>query len=42
MKILYIIGQSEGGLPHYTAELANNVLRYAEVTVMKPSKTDGD
>ena len=42
MKVLYIVGQSEGGLPHYSAELANNVATHADVTVMKPSTTDGD
>jgi len=42
MHILYIIGQGEGGLPHYTAELANAVAHYADVTVMKPATTTAD
>jgi glycosyltransferase involved in cell wall biosynthesis len=42
MHVLYIIGQSTGGLPHYTAELANGVAEHAEVTVMKPTETSAD
>ena len=42
MHVLYIIGQSTGGLPHYTAELANGVANHAEVTVMKPTETSAD
>lgn len=42
MHVLYILGQSTGGLPHYTAELANAVAKRADVTVMKPSKTTAD
>jgi len=36
------MGQDSGGLPHYTAELANAVAEHAEVTVLKPSETTGD
>lgn len=42
MKVLYIIGQNAGGLPHYTAELANAMTEHADVTVMKPSETTAD
>ena len=42
MKVLYILGQDAGGLPHYTAELANAVADHAEVTVMKPRETTAD
>ena len=42
MRVLYIIGQNAGGLPHYTAELANAVVEHAEVTVMKPIETTAD
>jgi glycosyltransferase involved in cell wall biosynthesis len=42
MKVLYIVGQNAGGLPHYTAELANAVAEHADVTVMKPVNTTGD
>ena len=42
MRILYIIGQSTGGLPHYTAELANAVAKHADVAVMKPTETSTD
>lgn len=36
------MGQSTGGLPHYTAELANAVSAHAEVTVLKPTTTSAD
>lgn len=36
------MGQDSGGLPHYTAELANAVAEEAEVTVLKPSETTAD
>ena len=36
MKIAYILPISWGGIPHYTAELANAVSKYADVTVLKP------
>jgi glycosyltransferase involved in cell wall biosynthesis len=42
MHVLYIIGQSTGGLPHYTAELANAVARHADATIMKPKETSAD
>ncbi|MDS0295305.1 glycosyltransferase family 4 protein [Halogeometricum luteum] len=42
MHVLYIVGQSTGGLPHYTAELANAVSEHADVTVMKPAETTAD
>ena len=31
-----------GGLPHYTAELANAVARYADVTVIKPKDANDE
>ena len=34
MKITYILPYDWGGMPHYTAELANAVSEYADVTVM--------
>jgi len=36
MKVAYILPISWGGIPHYTAELANAVSKYADVTVLKP------
>lgn len=42
MHVLYLVGQSTGGLPHYTAELANAVSKHADVTVMKPTETSAD
>ncbi|WP_227132776.1 glycosyltransferase family 4 protein [Halorubellus salinus] len=42
MHVLYILGQSSGGLPHYTAELANAVATEHDVTVMKPTTTSAD
>jgi len=36
VRILYILPVNWGGIPHYTAELANAVANYAEVTVLKP------
>ena len=42
MHVLYVVGQSSGGLPHYTAELANSVAKHADVTVMKPRYTTAD
>ncbi|WP_435361555.1 glycosyltransferase family 4 protein [Haloarchaeobius sp. DFWS5] len=42
MHVLYILGQDAGGLPHYTAELANAVAEHAEVTVFKPIETTAD
>lgn len=42
MHVLYIVGQSTGGLPHYSAELANAMTKHADVTVMKPTETSAD
>jgi len=42
MHVVYVIGQSAGGLPHYTAELANEVGNRASVSVMKPAETTAD
>ncbi|WP_135305897.1 glycosyltransferase family 4 protein [Haloarcula amylovorans] len=42
MRVLYIVGQGEGGLAHYTAELANAVAADHEVVVLKPTETDAD
>lgn len=42
MHVLYLIGQNSGGLPHYSAELANAVAKTADVTVMKPTETTAD
>lgn len=42
MQILYIMGQDSGGLPHYTAELANAVSEHATVTLLKPTDTTAD
>lgn len=42
MRVLYIVGQSTGGLPHYTAELANAMTAHADVSVLKPSETSAD
>lgn len=45
MRVVYIVGQGEGGLPHYTAELANAVAAHdavSEVLVLKPRQTDAD
>ena len=42
MKVVYVLTTNKGGLPHYTAELANAVSKYAEVTVIKPTQTTAD
>lgn len=42
MHVVYVLGQNTGGLPHYTAELANAVADHAEVTVLKPTETSAD
>lgn len=42
MHVLYVLGQNTGGLPHYTAELANAVTEHADVTVLKPTETTAD
>jgi glycosyltransferase involved in cell wall biosynthesis len=40
MKILYLLPVSWGGIPHYTAELANAVSKYANVMVFKPEDSN--
>jgi len=40
MKVTYILPISWGGIPHYTAELANAVSKYADVTVLKPKDSN--
>lgn len=42
MRVLYVVGQGEGGFPHYAAELANAVAAHHEVIVAKPVETDAD
>lgn len=42
VHVAYVVGQDSGGLPHYTAELANAVAEYADVTVLKPTETTAD
>ena len=42
MHVCYVLGQNTGGLPHYTAELANAVAEHAEVTVLKATETSAD
>lgn len=42
MKVVYIIGQNAGGLPHYTAELANAMANSATVSVVKPDTSTAD
>lgn len=42
MKVVYILCQGSGGLPHYTAELANKVAQKADVSIIKPTKTSAD
>jgi len=42
MKIVYLLCQGSGGLPHYTAELANATAAKAEVSVLKPTETTAD
>ena len=42
MKIVYVLGTSSGGIPHYAAQLANAVSNYADVIVLKPKKTSAD
>ena len=42
MKVVYILAINWGGIPHYTAELANAVSRYADVTVIKPNDSNDD
>jgi len=40
MKVVYILPISWGGIPHYSAELANAVAQYAEVYVLKPKDSN--
>jgi starch synthase len=42
MKVIYILPYNWGGMPHYVAEVANSVSKYAEVTVIgsKSIRTD--
>jgi glycosyltransferase involved in cell wall biosynthesis len=42
MRVVYVLSQNSGGLPHYAAELANAVGQYADVIVLKPSETTAD
>jgi len=42
MKVAYILPISWGGIPHYTAELANAVSKYADVTVLKPRDSNDE
>ena len=37
-----MLGTGSGGIPHYTAELANAISKYAEVFVIKPDRTTAD
>jgi len=40
MRIVYILLTSLGGIPHYTAELANAVAKHSEVIVFKPKDSN--
>ncbi|MEW6096631.1 MAG: glycosyltransferase family 4 protein [bacterium] len=42
MRIVYVLANDRGGLPHYAAQLSESVSKYAEVTVLKPEKTTAD
>ena len=42
MKVAYILPISWGGIPHYTAELANAVSKYADVWVIKPEDSNDE
>lgn len=42
MKIVYILPYDWGGMPHYTAELANAVSKYAAVTVIGTQSINED
>jgi len=42
MHVLYLMGQDSGGLPHYTAALANAAADYARVSVLKATATSAD
>jgi len=38
IKVVYILGQDRGGLLHYTAQLANAIAKYANVTLIAPRR----
>lgn len=40
MRIVYVLSVSWGGIPHYAAELANAISRYADVVVLKPEDSN--
>lgn len=40
MRVLYVLPYDWGGMPHYTAELANAASKYAEVVVMGSKNID--
>lgn len=40
LKVLFILPISWGGIPHYTAELANAVSKYVDVVVLKPTDSN--
>lgn len=42
MKIVYILVTSWGGIPHYTAELANAVSKYVDIVVIKPRDSNDE
>lgn len=42
MHVAYVLCQGEGGIPHYTAELANAMSDCAKVSVLKPTETTAD
>jgi glycosyltransferase involved in cell wall biosynthesis len=42
MRIVCVLGTASGGIPHYTAQLANAMSKYADVTLLKPEKTSTD
>ena len=43
MKVVYILATNWGGIPHYTAELANAISRYIDdVVVLKPKDSYDD
>jgi len=42
MRITYILPISWGGIPHYAAELANAVSKYADVVVLKPKDSNDE
>lgn len=42
MKVAYVLTVGWGGIPHYTAELANAVSKYADATVLKPKDSNDE